>query len=368
MKKKYDFIILDDLFPNLFSGFKIAEYNYYLSHIKSSIAVSEVPDYENLRSEYLKIYPGNADRIVAGSERNKFSAKLYYSVFINTAIRFFPFIQQQNKPFIFTLYPGGGFQLDDVVTNGKLSLLCSSKLLKKVFVTQRISKEYLLEHKFLAEEKIELIYGSVSPTSFFKENFKGKKFYKKTKQTFDVCFVANKYMENGLDKGFDVFIEAAKLISKQTKDVYFHVIGGFSEADIDISGIKDRITFYGHQQKEFNVKFYAGMDIILAPNRPFKLLSGGFDGMPSGTCKEAGACEVAIFGSDELNQLTYFKNDVDIVIIKPDPAAYAEKVLHYYRNPDALYKLAKKGKEQVFKLFGIDYQMGRRINIINNYL
>jgi glycosyltransferase involved in cell wall biosynthesis len=368
LKKNYGLIILDDMFPNLLLGFKVAEYNYYLEHFKSSLVLSDDPDYNNTLKDYLHLYPENSERIVPYAEHNKFSAKLYYSVFLNTIWRFFPLIQKQNKPFIFTLYPGGGFQLDNVVTNGKLKLLCSSKLLRKVFVTQKITKEYLLKKNFLTEEKIELIYGSVSPTNFFKDNFKSKKFYKKTKNTFDVCFVAKRYMEKGLDKGFDIFIDVAKKICRQTKDINFHVIGGFSETEINVSEIKNRIKFYEHRLKEFNVKFYADMDIILAPNRPFTLLPGAFDGMPSGTCKEAGACEVAIFASDELNQAMYFKNGVDIVLIRPDADAYTKQVLHYYKNSDSLYRLAKKGRQQILKIFDIDYQMGKRIEIIKNYL
>ena len=40
-----------------------------------------------------------------------------------------------------------------------------------------------------------------------------KSFYKKTKNTFDICFVAYKYMEKGLDKGYDIFIQVCKNIA-----------------------------------------------------------------------------------------------------------------------------------------------------------
>ena len=55
-----------------------------------------------------------------------------------------------------------------------------------------------------------------------------KRFYKKNKNTFDICFVAYNYGDKGKSKGYDLFIESIlKLcdsVNLKENDIRFHEI------------------------------------------------------------------------------------------------------------------------------------------------
>ena len=81
-----------------------------------------------------------------------------------------------------------------------------------------------------------------------------------------------------------------------------------------------QVKFYGAQRTEFFPSFYSQMDLILAPNIPFTLLPGAFDGFPPGGCIEAGLSGVAVFCTDVLNQNIAFKDGEELVIVFADQA------------------------------------------------
>ncbi|HLP47639.1 MAG TPA: glycosyltransferase, partial [Candidatus Kapabacteria bacterium] len=291
---------------------------------------------------------------------------LFYTIFINNIYNFLPFIERHQTPFVFTLYPGGGFQIDNSESDKKIRTVFSSKYFKKVIVTQKNTRDYLIGKNFCPENKIGFIYGGVLPSDYYKEHAISKKYYKKEKNTLDICFVANKYMEKGLDKGFDVFIEVAKNLCEKTKDIFFHVVSGCGEKEINVDDIKNRIKFYGLQYRDFFPEFYSKMDIILSPNRPYILLPGSFDGFPTGSCAEAGLAGVAVFCSDELNMNVKFKDGEDIKIIPVDASAIAHTILRYHEESEELYGLASECQKSFQREFGINYQMGKRYEILKN--
>lgn len=364
-KKKL--VILDDVFPYLLSGFRIAEYNYYLDKCKTEI-YSTFEDFEKIKNEYSKIYPLFAKNIHKFDHSKKYNCSLFYTIFLNNIFNFLPIIEKEKTPFIFTLYPGGGFCIDDKISDDKLRKVCSSKYLKKIIATQINTKKYLINKGFCKEEMIEFIYGGVLPSDYYKENIVSKKYYRSDKNNFDICFVANKYMERGVDKGYDVFIDVAKKISALFPNIFFHVVGGFTKDDIDITEIENKIKFYGIKYKDFFPKFYSEMDMIISPNRPYVLFPGSFDGFPTGSCVEAGLAGVAVFCSDELNLNICFKNNEDIYLIPINAQKITEILIEYYKNPDKLYDLAKNCQNSFLKNFNIENQMEKRYEILKKYL
>ena len=209
-------------------------------------------------------------------------------------------IEKYGIPFIFTLYPGGGFILNDKESDEKLKKIFKSKYFRKVIVTQKITYNYLLKKAFCKKEDIEFIYGIVTPENVLERKPKDKTYFKKGKDILDICFIAHKYCNKGIDKGYDLFIDVAKVLSKKYSDIRFHVVGGFDENEIDISEIKDRIKFYGIKPTEKLIEMYNNLDIVVSPNRPFKLSKGSFDGFPTGSCTEAMINKVVLMCSDEL--------------------------------------------------------------------
>jgi glycosyltransferase involved in cell wall biosynthesis len=219
----------------------------------------------------------------------------------------------------------------------------------------------LIEKNLCPKEKIELLFGV--PVQFRKTeiDMSKKRFYEKDKTTFDLCFVAFKYDDIGRSKGYDLFIEAAKILASKPKnaDMRFHVVGDFDETVIDVSEIKNRITFYGVRTAEWLHAFYYAMDVAVAPVRPFLLYEGGFDGYPM--CFEQGVCGVAMFQSDELNinrDYRYYKED-EVVNIKLDTQDIASKIEYYFSNVEKLYALAEKGRQRTQSLCGLEERTDR---------
>ena len=265
---------------------------------------------------------------------------------------------------MFVLYPGGAFGLDNPGSDKMLKSIFNSKYFRNVIVTQEITKKYLINKKLCDESKISYIYGGF--VQFTKEDVRNKRLYRKDKKTFDICFVAAKYSEKGVDKGYDMFIDVAKRLSSKLEDVRFHVIGGFSPKDLDVSTIKEKITFYGYKEPEFLTEFYSGMDIFLSPNKSDVLFPGNFDGFPLGI--DAGYCGVALFVCDDLGMNVFYENEKDIFIIKRDPKEIERKILFCYNNLNEFYDVSQKGCTKTQELFDMNYQINQRIAVFNKYV
>jgi len=368
LRRSKRLIILDDYFPNLLSGFRIAEYNYYLKEFPQTRIYSLSQEFDQHFQEYQDIYPGYKNNIEKYDPDAKLKGSLFYTVFINNIFNYLPVIEKEEIPFVFTLYPAGGFWLNEPESDNKIQSVCKSRYFKKVIVTQKISRDYLIEHQFCEPDQIEFIYGGVFPSEYYKQANKKKRKYKSDKETFDICFVAHKYMEGGKDKGYDTFTAVAKQLVKIVPDIRFHVVGNFDRDEIDVTEIGEKITFYGMQHLSFFAEFYARMDIILSPNIPFVLYPGNFDGFPTGCCIEAGLSGVAVFCTDELELNVAFSDRQDIVLIPGAEDGITDLVREYYLDPDSLYKLSEHGKRTFNEVFSLEHQMQKRVKIFNQFL
>lgn len=366
-------IIFDDYFPNVKTGFRVAEYNYYLNNYPNSIIYSFNPYFDYFYKEYINYYPQYKNRVLKfcddkNFDQNMESCTLCYTVFINNAFNYLPYFEKYNKPFIFTLYPGGGFDLYIKETDRKLNMVCKSKLLKKIIVTQSITNSYILDNRFSPIEKVEFIFGGVTHLDLLNIKMNNKKLYKKDKATFDVCFVSGKYMNKGLDKGYDIFIEVCRQLSKMLNDIRFHIVGGFDRNELDVSEFEDKIVFYGMRNEDFFEEFYKDKDIILSPNLPYKLYPGGFDGFPTTCCVDAALNGTAVFCTDELGLNNCFENEKHLCIISTDVNEIVKKVNYYYNNPKVLYDLSLEGQSKFKEIFSESNQMEKRIKIIEQFL
>jgi glycosyltransferase involved in cell wall biosynthesis len=369
-----DLIVLDDIFPHLLSAFRIAEFNAYLARYESSIvystatsfaALGDKRSFQEVRDEYVSCYPEFAGRAFRFSNK-LLKGRLAYFVFVQNASTFMNVLERSKIPFVFTLYPGGAFRLNQPDSDAILSRVCALPNLRKVITTQKISHEYLLN--YLEPEKVDFIYGGVFPSDQLAKAAIPRKYYRQDKETFDICFVAFKYMARGLDKGYDVFVEVARELTRRYGDIFFHVVGPYDESDIEVSDLRGRIKFYGIRKTEFFPQFYSAMDLILAPNVPFTVFPGAFDGFPTGSCIEAGLCGVAVFSTDALNQNVAFKEAEEIVIVPGNVEQICESVSKYYHDYDALVQLARRGQEAFRTTFAIQTQLEKRFRILDKYL
>lgn len=361
-------IILDEIFPALYSGFRIAEFNSILQHFPSAILYSDRIYRVDFRT-YARLYPALARRVRRFSSRLRLNGAAAYVVFLQNIFQYLDRIEEARLPFAFELYPGGWLLLDDPTSDAKLSRVFGSPFFRKVIVTQNVTRDYLLRKKFCRPDQIEFIFGVVVASDVLGHAADSRLRYELNKETLDICFVAYKNVARGADKGYDRFVEAARIIGSRYSQVGFHVVGPFTEHDVDVSELRGRISFYGPQPPSFFPRFHARMDIILSPNVPSVLGPGAYDGFPTGSCIEAAFCGTAMFVTDELGMNEgRFKEGEEIVIVSREPREIAEVVDQYLAHPERLASLAENGQRAVRRMFSLDSQMSPRLRVLSDLL
>jgi glycosyltransferase involved in cell wall biosynthesis len=373
-----DLLILDTLYPHPLSPFRFEEFTEYLNHFPSSIALStgdhlplvkESKNVTQVIEEFETSNPNLASRVKAAPRTlSSYKPKLAYLTFLNNVLLFLDMLEETQIPFVFTLYPGGGFAIDNKSVDASLTRVFQSPQFRKVIATQKITYDYLIHKQFCTPWQVEFIYGVVTPSSFLKQEIPKKRYFGIGKNTLDICFVAHKYTKTGVDKGYDVFIESAKELGARHSNIQFHVVGGFTESDISLGEIENRVSFYGLQKPEWFDDFYTDKDIILSPNIPFRLHDGSFDGFPTASCTEAGLRNVALFCTDELNQNIKFSHGEDIVIVPYNSDRIVESIEYYYANPLSLKQLAERGAAKIRETYSYENQILPRIKILEQEL
>lgn len=376
--KKFDLIVYDDIYPHPVSGFRIEELTVLLTEIKKSKIILSPKSYPLVKTE-IGLHSQHIKEIVSSNSKLKgklklykryvnFNTKLFYCIFINNIFEFVTILEKFKIPFAFTLYPGGGFQMNDAQSDLKLKRVLSSPMFKKVIVTQAITRDYLINNEFCKEDKVVQIFGGVVPQNSLIKDTSKRKNYLKNKETLDICFCAGKYMPKGIDKGYDVFIELAHSMAKKYDFVKFHVIGGFDANDIDVSEIKDKIEFYGYQKFENLESIFKEIDVIISPNKSFVLGKGSFDGFPLGTVVEAVLNGVLAIVSDDLNQNVNFINNEDLIITESTSALIEKVLTDLIDKPERMLEISNKGKLKFQKIYSNTTQMKPRIELLQNLI
>jgi glycosyltransferase involved in cell wall biosynthesis len=376
--KKVDLLLYDDIFPHPVSGFRHEEFKIYLSVFQKSKILTTASSYPIVKTpieyhkkhieEFLLLNKGLKSKLKLRKGFVNINTKLFYCIFLNNIFITLNWIEKFKIPFVFTLYPGGGFQIDDIASDLKLQEVFNSPMFRKVIVTQLFTRDYLIKKELCKAENIEFIFGGVVPQNSLDKQMSDKKTYLLNKPTFDICFCAAKYMSKGEDKGYDVFIEAAHTISEQFDFVRLHVVGGFVKEDIDITKIEHKIKFYGYQNFENLAKIFKKNDVIVSPNKPFLLSRGAFDGFPLGTVVEGVLNGAVALITDDLKQNSAFAPNEEIVIIESTVQSIENEILKLINNPEKLYSLSKKGREKFIKVYSNDVQIKPRIQILKNII
>jgi glycosyltransferase involved in cell wall biosynthesis len=361
-------IILDDFFPSLATAFRIAEINSILTHFESAVVYSTCPD-RQVFQEYADSYPEFANRVRKFHPLRRLKGSGAYVIFLNNIISYLDYLEKAQLPFVFELYPGGGFYLDDAASDAHLKRVVESPMFRKVIVTQSVTRDYLLSKKFCGEKEIEFVFGVVVLSGALGRAHGHRARYGLNKKSLDICFVANKYTPPVVYKGYDRFVACARILARRFPEAHFHVVGTFTEDDVELGDLRDRITFYGHQLTSFFPEFYSEMDLIVSPNMPFVARPGSFDGFPTGSCVEAALCGAAMFVSDELKMNQgRLKEGEEVVIISCEPEDIAETVGRYIVDPSLIAGLAQNGQRAIEELFAVDVQMGPRLKVLSDLL
>jgi glycosyltransferase involved in cell wall biosynthesis len=372
----HDLIIFDDVFPQPLSAFRLLEFTAYLKRFSKSTVYStgdsfpllgESRSLSRVITDFEVTNPDLRNRVHPFNAYRRRRSRIAYTIFAANSNRFAEAANRSGASTVFTLYPGGGFRLDEKKSNAiMLRRVISGRSFRKVIVTQKVTLEYLLEQQLCNPDQIEFIYGGVFPRHNPETSEKPR--FQESKKTFDVCFVAHKYTPQGRDKGYDVFIDVSRRLSSTCPQARFHVVGPFTPEDRDVAALGNLITFHGVQNGIFFKEFYRQMDIILSPNAPFILALGAFDGFPTGACIEAGLCGVVVVATDCLSQNIFFKDGYDIVIITRDADLISQRIDYLYRNLTELRALSDHGRESFSRVFSFAAQMEPRFRILETLL
>lgn len=368
--KKFDIVFYDTIFPNLISGFRYAEFNALLNAFDKSKLIVNPSDYQYL-SQTVEIHkadlkllkdthPISAAKTFVGTVDHIKNTKFFYCIFLNNIYDSLPFLEKNRINFIFTLYPGGGFDIKKELPLKKLKAVLSSEFFKGVIVTQQFTEDFIMKNYNCPKEKILNVFGCIVPQNSM--NTIRTRYYKKD-SCMNISFCAAKYTEIGADKGYDIFIETAKILISKGHDVHFNVIGGYDENVISISGLEKYFTFHGYKKYEELQAIFLEQDLILSPNRPFVFDVGSFDGFPLGAVVEAVLNGAVPIVTDELHQNTIFEED-EIMIVKPDAEEIATKIERFFDDPDYLTLISQKSQTKFREIYSEKYQLEKRVEFI----
>lgn len=368
--------IVDDIFPAIESGFRYSEFTGLLGEFGNASIYCTGESYYFLPNavfsdrlmEYKLRHPELAHKIKAPVEKvYPLKAKLLYCDFASIAHdTVLPLAEYNEIPFVFTLYPGGGLSLNDPQSDERLRSIFASRCFAGVIATQSATRDYLLKKNLCPSDKIHFIYGGMTVPENYNRSLKHKQHWGVNKHTLDICFVAQRYSETGKEKGYDTFVAEAKRLSEKYDYIHFHVVGGWDESVLDVSGIKN-LTFHGVFKADDFHAFYDKMDIIISANVPAS--SGQFDGFPTTCALDAMLHGVAAFVSDPLKMNKgFFEEGKDIVIIDSDVDKTVRVLEEYIASPERLRQLAENAYQRCNILFGYEYQVKEREKIFREII
>lgn len=375
----FDLIIYDDTYPHPFSGFRTEEFTYLLGKIKNSKILLSANAYKAFNvpliqhQQHIEAVKIKHPALKGKMRSIKFpliniSCKIFYCVFLNNIFKNIDWLEQNNIPFAFTLYPGGGLVLDDEASDSKLKKVFSSLCFRSVVVTQKHTYNYILEKNLCREDQILFVFGVVVPQLSLDVVSHQKNYFRQSKGTIDICFCAAKYSKLGEDKGYPLFVAFAKAIATGYDFTRFHVIGGYDKDVMDVSEIEHKITYHGYLPFDNLKEVFGKCDIILSPNQPDKLNKGSFDGFPLGTVIEAALNEVVVMLTDCLKENKYFKDGEELIIIKPDVDDMIAKFKLLIADIDLMYRIARNGKKRFAEIYSNNYQMEPRYNLLQSLI
>jgi glycosyltransferase involved in cell wall biosynthesis len=276
-------------------------------------------------------------------------------------------IEERRRPFAFTMYPGGGFHMNMPGADKCMERVFASPCFRKVIATQPIIRDYLIDKGYCDPEQIAFIRGGCVHRSAF-EPPPPKPRYGVAKAALDIAFVAVKYSPIGADKGYDLFVETAQVLTALGIDARYHVVGNFDSNVLALGPAAPRFRFYGFRPREFFRTFYSLMDLVVSPNRPFILNKGGFDGFPTTACIEAGLQSVALLLTDPLGCNAIFRDGEDAIIIRPERDDIVAHILQMARDPERVAAIGESGRIALTAAYNRDVQIAPRLAVLRELL
>jgi glycosyltransferase involved in cell wall biosynthesis len=361
--------ILDDVFPWPVSGFRWEEYVVYLDKMSEvsvySSGIRPPGRYviDDIIADHVARYPDHEGRIHRLRPDQFPQADAYYLLFLDNTYEYLEAIERTGKPFAFTLYPGGGFGTENAESQRMLDRIFSSPSFRRVLVTMPNTRDFVLErYPHLRDRVVYFFGGLVSRYAFDApppRNIDGV--------ALNVGFIGNG-SARGINKGYDLFIEAAHALARSDLDATFQIVGPWTPNNIPLEDyLAARTTFHGFLQPEALREVGRTLDVVLSPNRPGILLPGAFDGFPTGSCVVAGLQGATMFCTDILALNRPFKDGHDLVLVEPNVDDIVSK-LSIVKDRAALAQIGKNGRKRLIEVFSNDTQMPPRLAMLRDLL
>ena len=359
--------IIDDQYPSGSSGFRMAEFAYYLKKSKAIEIYSSNLGYlahPKKRSKIPKIASRNdiPNHQVFENLNQIPPMDSYYAIFINNAMIAAQLAERDNVPFSFTLYPGGGFLLDDHNSYEMLRYLIHHRRLHTVIATQPETLRVLVELG-CDPRKIKYIFGSV--TYLPKKLFKIRRLMKLGKKN-NICFASHKYVSDGTDKGIDIFIQACDALIKRELDIRVHIVGPWSELVNELSCLPDRYKIYDLMSYKELSSFFEKMQIAIFPTRANIPFQGKFDGFPTAAMVQATLAGCLTLSTNPLGQVTPIVNRDSFIEIQANSERLSETLELLIKNKRFRRTIATKGKETFLSLYSKEKQLRSRMQILES--
>jgi len=365
-RNTHGIVIVDDLFPNLITGFRVAEFSWLLRAGVVREVMTSLPQLEEHLPSFLELYPDLEGRVTPYAPDRLSEFELAYVVFIDNAHGFLPGFEQAHLDFVVELYPGGGLRLGTEETDQTLRRVVTSPHLRGILTTQPRVTEYLatIGHGL---PPVEEVLGVVVNESYFgPEDGFGREhpYFGLGSEHLDVLFAAHRYDERGVHKGYPVFVEVCRLLSRAGVPLRAHVVGGHLADDVSLGDLDQRFTFHGALVTDQFQRMALAMDLVLSPNQPSLVRPGAWDGFPTGSCVEAALCGVGVVCSDELDQNRLFTDGEDILISPPDPEIYCARILELLQRADGVASLAERGRRSFRQAYSAEAQLVPRKELL----
>lgn len=373
----FDITIIDDVFPFHISPWRNIEYLEIADRFKTRIFSDGLEynrllppntKYRNALTKFNKVYPYSKIYPKKLKLFSPLNTKLSYFLFYGYLLRYKKHIYKHKVNLCFNIYPGGGFDTHSSEVKMNLIELTQYSRFKDVIVTQNYSRDYLINEIGVPSEKVHTFKNVILLPEFLSfDPFVEKKWYGINKSTFDVAFVANKYVEGGADKGFDVFLSSAKTLLRKYNFINFHIVGGFTINDIPKDIPLDNFNFYGFRDFNFFINLYKNVDAFISPNKPF-VKGGNFDGFPLGTSYEAGLCGAVVMMTDYLNENECYINGEDYLNINEGVDQIIAYIDDLIKKPDSMSNFVKNFRKKTIDYSQNNITLKNKLSVLSNII
>lgn len=357
-------VVLDDHFPTLSSGFRLAEFTELMHAGLVAEVLTTMGPFAQVSAPFAERYPDLAHRVRPYAPELLAGFDQAYLMFLNNAAYYLEAMETAGLPFVLTLFPGGGLD-DSAECRAKLARVLGSPLLRHVFTTQpRVSEMVASGYPHVRQSLLTGLFASPHyfvPGAGLRENYFGS-----GKPTLDLCFVAHKYTTTGSDKGFPVFVETVDALRTAGVPARGHVVGEFTRDDVEAFGSGEGVTTYGLLDSIELREFYSTMDAIVSPNVPGRLSAGAFDGFPLASCVEGALCGVAMVVSDELRQNQFLRDGRDALVVAPSTEGVVDRITRLLREPEGFRRLGQSGLRVVRHIYSPGRQLDLRASVLSH--